>query len=530
MITITLPNTKIEYDPKLTPKESLLSILRNHGVYLSAPCNGQGKCGKCSFTLLEGSLAVSDSDRAFFSEAELTAGKRLACTAYPDADIRIALSANSAEEGFEILSSSSASFSDTSSNPSNPAYGVAIDIGTTTIAAVLLDLTTGVHAASASSLNHQRTFGADVLSRIQSANDGHLAALHESIVCDLRSLLLTLFEKVPDSFSHLCNIVIGANTTMVHLLMNASCETLGTYPFSSVNLGPMELSAKKLLGDSMPACTVCILPGISTFVGGDIVSGIYASGLAASEELSFLVDLGTNGEIALGNCNKILVASTAAGPAFEGGNISCGTGSIKGAVSNVNILGGRPVVNLIGDAHTPACGICGTGVVAITSALLHHKLIDATGRFTADYPQGYPFAKNAAGKTLFFTQSDVREIQLAKAAICAGMEILMLRYGVKASDISTVAIAGGFGQKLDLKKALSIGLFPDGLAGKINAIGNSCLDGAIETLLSSFASQTTPANAPALHQMQECRKKSAEISLSTDPDFHSRYLNNLNFF
>lgn len=526
MITISLGNKTIEYNKRSHSPKNLLSILRENGCYINAPCNGLGQCGKCTVTVTSGTIAASDSDKKFFSNAELDAGKRLACTCYPESDLTISLDFANAEKDFEIISDFTTDFSNqqeaAKSVPCSHDFAIAIDIGTTTIAAILLDLSTGLQTAVATRINHQRTYGSNVISRIQAANEGHLEKLHELIVADILACISELLANaaiLKDAAPHICKIVIGANTTMTHLLMDYSCQTLGIYPFTPVNIGLIKISAKEILGSDAPDCSLEIMPGISTFVGGDIVSGIFATDLSTSSKPSILIDLGTNGEIALGNKERILVTSTAAGPAFEGGNISCGTGSVKGAVSDFTIQNGKPVLQLIGGCDCSPTGICGTGVVSITAALLENGFLDDTGAFAPEDEDGYPFAVTASGKELVFTQGDVREIQLAKAAICAGVEILIKRYGIGPDDVEHVYIAGGFGLKLDIKKALSIGLFPDALAGKISMVGNSCLSGLTKYLMTDNPEQS----------LSSIVAKSRELSLATDQEFNDLYINNMYF-
>jgi uncharacterized 2Fe-2S/4Fe-4S cluster protein (DUF4445 family) len=538
MITITINSQTIKYETANQKSKNLLSILRENGFYVNAPCNGNGHCGKCAVTIENGFVPISEKDRKFFPENELSHGKRLACTCYPTKDLCISMDSVQDETDFEIVSDFDTNHylvSDTTNLPENPdnfvaadtscadnsflasnQYAIAIDIGTTTIAAVLVDLTYGKQLAVSTRINHQRAYGSDVISRIQTANEGQLPALHASIVSDLLACISELLKA--KRIEKPAKIVIGANTTMTHLLMEYSCETLGVYPFTPVNINLIQTKARDLLGADAPDCPLEILPGISTFVGGDIVSGIYATGLDQSQEPSFLIDLGTNGEIALGNQNKILVTSTAAGPAFEGGNISCGTGSILGAISDISIGDKKNTISLIGDSVSPT-GICGTGVVAITAELLARKLIDDTGAFIDEYENGYPFALTGSGKELIFTQADVREIQLAKSAICAGIKILMQRYGVEADAIAHVYVAGGFGWKLNLKKALAIGLFPAELENQVTMIGNSCLRGLVKYLLTDSSNQN----------LISIIDNSKELSLSTDDQFNDLYIQNMYF-
>ncbi|MDO5573089.1 MAG: ASKHA domain-containing protein, partial [bacterium] len=277
-------------------------------------------------------------------------------------------------------------------------YGIAIDIGTTTIAMQLIELGTMRMIDSYTALNSQRLYGADVIRRINAANHGKGEQLQKMVCNDLQQGIHTLLEKNHILMEQLRKIVIAGNTTMIHLLRQLSCETLGVYPFMPVTLerfkcqmkisegksGQIEVTTElgqKELGISEPYDTelnveATILPGISTYIGGDIVAGLMACGFDQTEEIALFVDLGTNGEMAIGNQNRILCTSTAAGPAFEGGNISCGTGGIAGAVCGVTIHDGICEIQTINNQEP--VGICGSGLTDAVSELLNAGVIDDT--------------------------------------------------------------------------------------------------------------------------------------------------------
>ncbi len=332
------------------------------------------------------------------------------------------------------------------------ANGVAVDIGTTTIAAVRLER--GHIAAACSEMNSQRRFGADVLSRIEAASRGRGAELKAITEYQLKKCI----EKVGGSGMR---TVIAANTTMVSLLMGYDCAGLGRYPFTAQRL------------DSIHKDKMSIAGGVSAFVGGDITSGLYMCGFDRSEEINLFVDLGTNGEMAVGNRHRILCTSTAAGPAFEGGRISCGTGSVEGAICAVSIKDNR--IETIGGKEPR--GICGTGIVELAAELAENGCMDKTGLYREEYAGGYEAAQG-----IVFTQKDVRELQTAKAAVRAGIEILLEEYGADESEIQRVYIAGGFGKRLNIEKACRIGLLPNRFAGKYKAVGNSSLGGCVKLL------------------------------------------------
>lgn len=372
------------------------------------------------------------------------------------------------------------------------ACGVCLDIGTTTIAAVRLE--NGSVTAAHSEINRQRRFGADVLSRIEAANRGRGDELRSIMEYQLKSCINAVEGENE-------RIIAAANTTMVSLLMGYDCTSLGTYPFRAQNLD------KCICGD------IELIGGISAFVGGDIVSGLYMCGFDMSSDICLFVDLGTNGEMAIGNKNGILCTSAAAGPAFEGGRLSCGTGSVEGAVSAVDIdKSGRIGIKTIGGKK--ACGLCGTGVVELTAELLKNGYIDSTGRMEDRLSGVFRLTDE-----VYFTQKDLREIQTAKGAIRAGIELLIAESGVSESDIKTVYIAGGFGQRLNIVKACRIGLLPERFMGRYRAVGNSSLGGCVKIL----------DNDDGFERTELIRSISNDFALAENEKFTDEYIKYMDF-
>ena len=329
------------------------------------------------------------------------------------------------------------------------AEGIAIDIGTTTVAAVRYE--NGRQTGCIRELNAGIRWGADVISRIGAASGG--AA--QEITAKMRRQIADITERLGGK-GH--KIVIAANTAMTCLLTGADVSGLGAYPFSVPSLDTIVKGHKTIIG------------GIGAFVGGDIVSGLYMCGFDKSDDINMLIDLGTNGEIAIGNKNGIVCTSAAAGPAFEGGGISCGMGTVAGAISSVSFDGG---IVTIGNEKPK--GVCGTGIVELLYELLRAGYMDDTGLLASLYGGGYPVTDD-----IIVTQKDIRSIQTAKSAIRAACELIMMEYS--ADDIKNVYIAGGFGRGLDVKKACGIGLLPDVLEAKCVSVGNSSLGGAVKLL------------------------------------------------
>ena len=494
--------------------ESLLDAFIRQEIYISAPCGGKGRCGKCGIQVLNGNTWISDEDKKIYSEEELDAGWRLSCCLYPTEELEVSVS-QSDESLFEAVGETE---NTEESGTEESFYHVAVDIGTTTIAMSLIGGESGKVFHTVTSVNSQRAYGADVISRIQASVDGKKEVLKNSIQKDLQDSMDKLLKETGVSGEDVGKIVIGGNTTMGHLLMGYDCDTLGVFPFTPVNIDFIKGTEGILGTDRFGKKEVIILPGISTYVGGDIVSGMYAYDFTEKEDVCMFIDLGTNGEMGIGNKEKILVTSTAAGPAFEGGNITWGMGSVPGAICSVKLEGTEAEVKTIRD-EAPQ-GICGTGVVETAAELVREEIVDETGALDEDYfDDGFPLAKTPDGKEIVFTQKDVREIQLAKAAVRAGVETLLLRYGIKKEEVSKVYLAGGFGYKLNTDKAIAIGMIPEEWADRIVAVGNSSLSGACKYLKDENGDKT----------IEKLVSISEEVNLSADKEFNEFYMNEMFF-
>lgn len=480
--------------------ESVFDILTKNGISTGAACGGKGRCGKCGVTA-KPAPPPCEADKRFFTDDELARGARLSCLLFLDTDAEISL-LGGGDAGFEAMSAGVSCCGKTGGS-----LHIAIDIGTTTVALCLTDEHENILAARAS-VNPQRMYGADVISRITASNEGKGEELRSLI---RRFLLEETAELIKGADKErISSVVISGNTTMGHLFLGYPCETLGVFPFTPVDISLMRMSFEEAFGSALLNCETILLPGISTYVGADISSGMLYCDMDGSDETNLFIDLGTNGEMVIGRRGSFLCASTAAGPAFEGGNISCGTGSVPGAVCSVDILGESVHFKTISDA--PPCGICGTGAVETVSELLKTGLMDETGMLDEEiFEDGLRIADG-----IYFTQKDVREMQLAKAAVRAGIETLMLRYGADCQSIKHVYVAGGFGYKLDIKKASLMGMFPAGLEDKIVPVGNSSLLGAVRF-------------ACGRQGIERIVNDTREIGLSEDKDFGELYIEHMYF-
>jgi len=418
-------------------------------------------------------------------------------------------------------------------------YGIAIDIGTTTIAAYLVDMNTGDVVDTISGLNSQKIFGADVISRIEYSmqGSGKLELLQTKIVGQISDLCIFLADRNNISRKNIYSVALAGNTTMLHLFFGIDPAGIAVAPFIPGFLGSMELHSSSLK-DFPLQCAVYSLPSISGYVGADIVSGILATNMHEREELSLLIDIGTNGEIVLGNKDKLYCCSTAAGPAFEGAHITCGLGGITGAVDSAVIE--DDIIKITTIDNEKAIGICGSGIIDIVAVLLRSGLVEFTGRIKHEDEvegvtavlrkkliadkNGPAFIIESAsntgiGEDVFFTQGDIREVQLAKAAISAGILSLLNKAGREVSDIDHLFIAGGFGSYISIKSAADIGLIPAELLDKTESVGNTAGLGAISSILSEENYKKTKGIA----------KITEYVELSSDSFFNMKYMEEMVF-
>lgn len=406
-------------------------------------------------------------------------------------------------------------------------FGIAVDIGTTTIACYLLDLNNGKTIDVEAQVNKQRPYGADIISRINYTieNISGTQILKNIIINQLNSIVKILCNRNHIAAESIYNMTLVGNTTMLHLTLGLETKFMAEAPFTPVFTSSLDIKGKEL-GININGY-VSILPGISSFVGSDITSGILSCGMMESKEYSLLLDLGTNGEIALGNSRHILTCSTAAGPAFEGTNIKCGTSGIPGAICTVD-FSKEDILETIGE-NKPR-GICGSGVMDIVSEFIKYGIIDKTGRMLDKenisdetlrkriYSQS-GIKEFILSENIVFTQKDIREVQMAKAAIAAGIQLLLEEMKIDSTKIKKVYIGGGFGNHMKVESAFNIGLLPRELKGKTYSVGNCAGNGAILYLLSRKFRE----------KARQITEKTSYIELSTREDFKEYYINSMNF-
>lgn len=478
----------------------LQDVLFAQGVEF--PCGGRGRCKGCRVKVLAGEVAVSAEDRALLAADELAAGWRLSCCAQAETDLTL-----------ELAQWEAAILADNTVFVFTPqeGLGVAVDLGTTTLVAQLLDRRTGHVLAVRTALNAQGRHGADIMSRVEfAAHHGGQPTLVKLIRKQIGQLVAELLSTAAGRECELREVVIVGNTVMHHLFCDVSVEPLSRHPFESADDGLQIFSAESLGWQIGSPATVRFLPYLGSFVGSDILAGVLATRLYESEKLVALVDLGTNGEMVVGNRERLLCASTAAGPAFEGARISMGMRAATGAISEVNVADGGVRCHVLG--NVAARGICGSGLVDAAAAGLELGRIQPSGRLPGgdDFPLLAPVA---------LTQADVRELQLAKGAIAAGLRILVQQWGARLEDVSRLYLAGAFGNYINRASAQRIGLLELPME-KVIAAGNTALLGA---KLALFNLHEHDGSHAAL------RQRIQHVPLNEDPLFQEIYVDAMGF-
>lgn len=468
------------------------------------PCGGHGKCGKCR-VIARGALSqVSDAERRLVPAEALARGVRLACLTYIEGDCVV-----ETEDSIQSRILSAGASAEITLSPTFSAYGAAVDIGTTTLAAKLFDRS-GTCIAECARLNPQAIFGADVISRIEAALRGE----GEALAGEIRGALDAMFESLADSAGiaarSIDRVVITGNTVMLHLLTETSVEPLSHAPFTVERRFGETLRAAELgLAALDREAKIDLPPCIAAFVGADTVCALLASGLCRTSEPGLLVDIGTNGEMAISSGERLLVCSTAAGPAFEGVGISMGMRGADGAIDAVTLVNGGLSAHTIGGGAPR--GICGSGLVDAVACLLDVEEIDETGFIEDETATVAP--------PVVLTQQDVRAVQLAKSAVCAGIRSLLAGAKIPADALKTAKIAGGFGSYLNFRSAARIGLIPEEIAGMAEAVGNAALSGASMLLL----------DAACAAECESIAARANVLELATNPVFVEEYMTGMLF-
>jgi len=469
-----------------TPK--LSKLLESNEITSTHPCGGKGICKKCA-VVVSGNISEPTVE-------EIKAGCRLSCQTVLLGDAEVFLENTAA---LKQIATDSGDLPKTL-NPLPGKIGAAVDIGTTTVVLKLYDLQSGKLIGESAIANPQRSIAADVMGRIESALNGNLDLLKSQITNAVKSLINEA-GKTNGQTAEVDIIVFSGNTAMLYLLTGRDPVSLSHAPFEADTLFDEETKILSI-NSYLPPC-------MNAFVGADITAAVLASGMCFSNETALLCDIGTNGEIALWKNGTLFVTSTAAGPAFEGAGISCGCGSIAGAIDRVWVKDDVIHAHTIDDAA--AAGICGSGLIDAVAAFLKTGIIDETGAADDDLP--------FLSGDISLIPADIRALQLAKAAIAAGIQTLLEVSETDHDEIGTFYIAGGFGSKLDIENAAFIGLIPVELVSRTKVIGNAALSGTVSMLLDKNNITTA----------REIAKNSVHVNLGGNPLFNNNYIEHIMF-
>lgn len=412
----------------------------------------------------------------------------------------------------------------------NRLYGIALDIGTTSVAACLVDLYSGKLVSQASSGNAQLRYGADVINRIMySTKQDGLEKLYDAVIKEtINPLLRKMYETSKVDKDEVVSIVVAGNTTMSHLFLGVYPNFLRMEPYIPAFVKAPFIKASELDILVNPETFIYLVPSVSSYVGGDITAGVLATGMWSSDENILFIDLGTNGEIVFGNKEFLMTCACSAGPAFEGGEISCGMRASNGAIEKVSIDLNtyKPEIKVIGEVEP--LGICGSGIIDLICEMMISGVIDRRGKLIKDLNTNrirfdengigeYVLAfkeENKSDKDIFITEVDIDNFIRAKGAIYSGITILITTLGLDFKNIDKLLIAGGIGNSLNIENSIRIGMLPDIDRDKISYIGNSSLMGCYLTLMSE----------DARHKLEETANHMTYVELSTEPRYMDEFI------
>ncbi len=494
-----MPDVVVTFEPSglrvlVESGTTALEAARQVGLYIPSDCGGRGTCGKCRVTVYPIQIPTTH-DLEHLTTEEIQEDIRLACKLKLYKKSRILLHRNKTQ--VKILTTSEAKDWIIDPDLQNK-FGIAIDLGTTTIVAYLLDLSNGIQIAQVESLNPQTAFGEDVISRITFASrekDGS-KILQQRVVNELNQQISQLLGSTRIHNDQISRITIVGNTAMHHFLLGANTDSLGKAPYQPSTSGPVTMNPQHLGIQTNANTELYLPPNIAGFVGGDTVGFILSERLDSVNDVVLGIDIGTNGEIVLSDNGKLFCCSTAAGPAFEGSTILHGMRGQSGAIEylSINDKDEKPEVSVIGDSDPQ--GICGSAIVDIVAELLRIGIVDDSGRMhktskrvREDGKQGLSYVvvkkdETKEGNRIIFTQKDVRQVQLAKAAIQTGFTLLLDSIGKDVTEIDRVLLAGAFGNYIRPESAIAIGLLPKIEISKVIPVGNAAGEGAKGLLLS----------------------------------------------
>ncbi len=474
---------------------TILDAIRMVGLQVSSECGGRGTCGKCRI-ILNPAPDITQVENQLLGKHDIDAGVRLACQHRIGSDTRAVIPHSST--AIKILSSGVSSASDFFPDEGHEGeFGIAIDLGTTTVVAYLLDLSNGHQIANSADLNPQVVFGEDVMSRIAYAmkDEKGRTLLKQRVLEKIDELSVLLCRTSEVSSDNLSRLVVVGNTAMHHLALGLNPSSLGLAPYEPQMRDAFTSNGREIGFKFAPDAEVYFAPNVAGFVGSDTLAFILSQRLDLVDDVVLGIDIGTNGEIVLSKRGELFCCSAAAGSAFEGATISHGMRGQDGAIEHLAIreIDDAPEISVIGGGAPR--GLCGSAIVDTVAELLRNGLINAGGRMNAsarvvdDTKAGLAYlvagvGEHASKSRIMFTQRDVRQVQLAKGAILAGTQILLQVANVGTEDIKAIFLAGAFGNYIDPSSALRIGLFPPVDLERIIPVGNAAGEGAKRLLVS----------------------------------------------
>lgn len=537
---------------------TILEAARKIGVIIESPCNAEGVCGKCRVKVVSSNLEdIIQKGEHHLSEQDKAQGFVLSCSAKVMTDVDIEVAPKNSNKTLQILNHGQSfdieldsyikkeyhdkgktyvyagdkKIAEEDGDTTALNYGLVVDIGTTTLVTSLVNINTGEELSSVSSLNPQSIYAQDVLSRIKLASDEKgLDLMYSGITKELNEMIVKITKETTINKKYIYEAIFSGNTCMIHLAAKVNPYSLGKYPYTPKIRGGDYLSATSNKLNISNIGLIYLPPIISSYVGPDITSGILATRLQDRKGTTLFVDIGTNGEMVIGRDGKLSSTSTAAGPAFEGMNITYGMRAQRGAIEYFNIEDdGSFKIKTIEDGKP--IGICGSGLLDIVGELVANKVIGKSGRFVSQEKCDLPEVlrerlvkldgKNAFKivEGVFLTQKDIRQVQLAKGAVRSGIEFLMNSKKVKADEVDKIQIAGSFGYHLRAKSLINIGLLPKEFIGKIDFVGNTSKSGGHAFLL----------NKSYRLEMENLVKEIEVVELSNGEDFDKIFVKCLSF-
>lgn len=513
--------------------ENLFHAARENGIDLGGVCSGGKTCGKCKVLITKGNTSdLVKEELDTLSKEEITKGVRLACCFSCIQDTCVILldtNKNNVKSDNDIKSNTKHDNTDVCNkkincHDPNKNYGVAIDIGTTTVVAKLWDINKRHVLSEKSESNPQYMYGMDVISRITFGSEN---AKNAEILCNVirnccNELINQMVREQEINPMNIKSMVVVGNTTMIQIFLNRSLNGLLKVPFINIDYKGVEYRASDLGFSEFKNALLYTLPGIHGHVGSDTMGCIIDKNINKMEGITLLVDIGTNGEIVLARDGKMVVCSAAAGPAFEGATLQHGMVAKDGAITAVNVIGNKISVDYIGsnNKHSYPKGICGSGVLEALAEFYTYGYMDSTGRLQGQYgADNYITLYEKEFHKVVLTQKDIREIQLAKGAIYAGIILLLNNSGISMDEVDRIYLAGAFGSKVNYEKVIKIGLLPYVSTDKIQSIGNAALNGASSYLLGDISKE----------EIDVIAANCSYLELATNDAFNETFINSISF-